>query len=52
MVINLQMFIILTTSTILGEYTDGRKGVLEEEGGERHNITEAAPKEVKHGEGG
>ena len=46
------MFIIFTTRMILALYTDGRKGVLEEAGGEQHNITEAAPNEVKLGEGG
>ena len=46
------MHIIFTTTLILGYYTDGRKGVLEEAGGEQHNITEAAPNEVKLGEGG
>ena len=45
------MHIIFTTTLILGYYTDGRKGVLEEAGGEQH-ITEAAPSEVKLGGGG
>ena len=44
---------IFTTRLILGWCTDGRKGVLEEAGGvEQHNITEAAPNELKLGEGG
>ena len=47
------MHIIFTTTLILGYYTDGRKGVLEEAGGrEQHNITEVAPNELKLGEGG
>ena len=46
------MYIIFTTGLILEKYTDGRKGVLEEAEGEHHNITEAAPNEVKLGEGG
>ena len=34
------------------QYTDGRKGVFEEAGGvEQPNITEAAPNELKLGEG-
>ena len=34
------------------QYTDGRDGVLDETGGKEHNITEAAPNELKLGEGG
>ena len=35
-----------------GSCTDGRKCLLEEAGGvEQHNITEAAPNELKRGEG-
>ena len=37
---------------ILRQYTEGRKCMLEEAGGEQRNITEAAPNEVKLGEGG
>ena len=36
---------------ILGSYTDGGKGVLEEIGGEQYNVTEAAPNELKLDEG-
>ena len=37
---------------ILGYRTDGRKGALEQAGeAEPHNITEAAPNEIKLGEG-
>ena len=36
------MYIVFTTRMILGLYTDGRKGVLEEAGREQRNITEAA----------
>ena len=32
---------------ILALFTDGRKGVLEEAGGKQHNITQAAPNELK-----
>ena len=32
--------------------TDGRKGVLDEAGGGEQHITEAAPNELKLGEGG
>ena len=46
------MNIIFTTRPILGERTVGRKGAFEEEGGaEQRNITEAAPTELKLGEG-
>ena len=37
---------------ILRQYTEGRKCMLEEAGGEQRNITEAAPNKVKLGEGG
>ena len=43
---------IFTTGLILGLCTDGREGVLEQDGGaEQHNITEAVPNELKLGEG-
>ena len=46
------MYIIFTTRLILGQCTDGRKGVLEQAGGaEQHKITEASPNELKLGEG-
>ena len=41
---------LFTTRLILALYKDGRKGVLEEAGGKQHNITQAAPNEVKLGE--
>ena len=38
---------------MLGYCADGRKGVLEQAGGaEQHNITEAAPNELKLARGG
>ena len=38
---------------ILGQCTGGHKGMLEQAGGaEQHNIPEAAPNELKLGEGG
>ena len=41
------------TDTRAVRSTDGRKGVLDQAGGaEQHNITEAAPIELKLGEGG
>ena len=43
---------IFTSRLILALYTDGRKGVLEEAGGEPHNIAQAAPNELKLGEVG
>ena len=44
------MHFIFTTDT--RKYTDGHKCVLEEAGGaKQHNITEAAPNELKLGEG-
>ena len=47
------MNIIFTTRLILGSCTDGRKDVLEQTGGaDQHNITEAAPNELKLGEDG
>ena len=42
----------MTTRLILGLYTDGREGALEEAGGKQHNITQAPPNELKLGEGG
>ena len=46
------VYIIITTRLILGWCTDGRKGVLEQAGGAEQHITEAAPNELKLGEGG
>ena len=47
------MFTKCLNILILGQCTDGRKGVLEQAGGaEQHSITEAAPNELKLGEGG
>ena len=40
------------TKLILRQYTDGRKGALEQAGGAEQHITEAAPNELKLGEGG
>ena len=37
---------------LMGWYTDDREGVLDDAGGQQHNITEAAPNELKLGEGG
>ena len=48
---HVRMYFIFTTRPMLGSYTDGRKGVLDEAGGEQH-ITQAAPDELKLGEGG
>ena len=46
------MYIIFTTRLILGQCTDGRKGVLEQAGGaEQQTITEPASNELKLGEG-
>ena len=43
---------IYKTRLVLGQCTDGRKGALEQAGeAEPHNITEAAPNEIKLGEG-
>ena len=36
---------------IVGQRTDGRKGALKEAGGAEQYITEAAPNELKLGEG-
>ena len=50
---NVYIYIIFTTRLTLGQCTHGRKGVLEHTGGvEQHSITEAAPNELKLGEGG
>ena len=47
------MHIIFTTRLILRYHTDGRKGVLDDAGGEeQHSITEAAPNKLKLGESG
>ena len=46
------MYLIITTRPLLGQYTDGRKGVLHETGGKQHNTTEAAPNALKLGESG
>ena len=44
---------IFTSRLILALYTDGRKGVLEEEGRtEQHSITQAASHELNIGEVG
>ena len=48
---NVRMHLIFTTRLILGQYTDGREGVLEEAGGKQH-ITQAAPNELKLEGGG
>ena len=45
------MYIVFTIRPILGYRTDGRKGALKEAGGVEQHITEAAPNELKHGEG-
>ena len=45
------MCIIFTTNPILRYSTDGRKGALEEAGRAEQHITEAAPNELKLGEG-
>ena len=36
----------------MGWYAEGRESVLDEAGGKQHNITEAAPNELKLGEDG
>ena len=49
---NARIYILFTTRPILGNRTVGRMGALEEAGGaEQHNTTEAAPNELKIGEG-
>ena len=44
--------ILYLRQTLMGLYTDGHEGVLDEAGGEQHSIIEAAPHELKLGEGG
>ena len=46
------MYLLFTTRRILGWYTDGRNSALEEAGEKRHNITQAAPDELKLAGGG
>ena len=47
------MFTKCLNILILGQCTDGRKGVLEQAGGaEQHSIAEAARNKPKRGEGG
>ena len=38
--------ILYLRQTLMGLYTDGHEGVLDEAGGKQHNITEAAPNEL------
>lgn len=46
------MFIVLTTTYRLGQYADGHKRVPRDAGGAQHDVTQAAPDELKLGKGG
>ena len=46
------VFYIYDRLILMGSYADGREGVLDDAGREQHSITEAAPNELKLGEGG
>ena len=43
---------MFTARLVLGQCTDGRKGVLQEAGSKQYNMTQAAPHELQLGDGG